>query len=624
MKFDKMLTPPHKALVITLALFAVESVSADIVFPNADGSGDLSKASAWVPYNWDDAATNAVRFESKNQTYTITTNVTFHSVWMHAQKATNVFELAKDQKVTLTGSGLRMACDDWSKKDINSLTVFRGGTWDLSEKGSVSLCYTYWKSYRVSALFDNAVVTNAAGVGLIGYWVNNNHLVLTNNAAIYFKSPSFYTANSDHCSIEVTGGSRMLYQTGAAYLTGLSNKGSGSYHNLFLVSGEGSSVTGLASAVRAWESDCYDNVVRIEKGAAMKCPGAEFYVQGAGSHDNRLEVLDGGLLSVPRVYMKTGTANCILVSNATLRASDSVDFCGVSNRIEIVDGTLKLKNLNIGASDATARGNAFCIRGRKSSVEHSGTTYDFFSSACTGSLVEFDDVSFTSFSSIYNIYGTQNTLRIRNTPKFNLTYRDINISGTSNRVEVLDGSTVRMGGNNNPVFLRGRGCELMVSNATAKTVYEFFATNAVPGTVRLCGSHPLFETSKISYKTDSLIVRNDKTFRYELPTETNEIAACTNGTVFVNALGRATFDESTVFDIANIEEFQAGLRKTKRLKLVKGTSLDLPDTVLAAARATLPPRTSLDVELTTSKTPTPCALVLTVRPLPQGLTLIVR
>ena len=584
----------------------VDSASADIVFPNADGSGDLSKVSAWAPYNWDDAATNAVRFEGKNQTYTITTNVTFNSVWMHAQKATNVFELAKDQKVTLTSGNLRTCVNDWSNTHLYSLTTVRGGTWDLCGKGILGIYYDYRRNPSTSLVLDNVTITNA-GTVRVGYWVSNNHLILTNGASVFCDSIPLYYDTNQKCSFEIHKGCRLLYQNGNAKLVG-----SGS-DNLFLVSGEGASITGLKSAAYAIGGTAHGNLVRIEKGASAKFPGAEFYVGGEDAYSNRIEVLDGATLQVPRIYFPNANTmtcydNTILVSNATLSVSDIVGISG-GNRLEVVDGTLKLKGITLGEKNLST-GCVFRVKGN-STVTFSGAEYDVFGNG-GNHLVEFDGVKLSSFGSWYYTPGYHNTIRVKNGATLTLGYSHFGLQGTGNRIEVLDDSTLQLSPDNQKTTMNGKECALVISNATLKTGNSLYLTNKVnsSGSVILGGSHPYL------YAPKAITVKNSTTFRYGLPTATNEVLACTNGTIFVRSGGAISCDATTVLDIANVEEFQKVIPKTVELTLLKGTALTLPDDVVAAAAEKLPPRTALVKDTKT--------LVLKIRPLPQGLTLIVR
>ena len=103
-----------------------------------------------------------------------------------------------------------------------------------------------------------------------------------------------------------------------------------------------------------WMKSCTNCLVSVTRGANVTLPVAMYigYTNDRFSHDNRLEVLSGGMLTLPELRT-FGTNNTVVVSNGTIRATDTYFIVGYSRL----------------ATDITPHGNSLTMQGNAPRVE---------------------------------------------------------------------------------------------------------------------------------------------------------------------------------------------------------------------------------------------------------------
>ncbi len=103
-----------------------------------------------------------------------------------------------------------------------------------------------------------------------------------------------------------------------------------------------------------WMKSCTNCLVSVTRGANVTLPVAMYigYTNDRFSHDNRLEVLSGGLLTLPELRT-FGTNNTVVVSNGTIRATDNYFIVGYSRT----------------ATDVPPHGNSLTMQGNAPRVE---------------------------------------------------------------------------------------------------------------------------------------------------------------------------------------------------------------------------------------------------------------
>lgn len=199
--------------IVLVALAAVTSF-AD-VFPNSDGSGELSSAVAWGSPAWFSTTSpygNSSYDLELNAagTYTITGNVAFAALVNGLPKNNEaVIDCTTGEfRPTVSLTGLR------GTTGVNG-TVFRlkGGDWDLGG-GTVDYS-TYYGGNRKIVLDDNAVVTNVGALNLAKTTLVNNEVVLLNGSKMFVSESVSIAARWAGSFIRVTGGGT-FYHAGAS------------------------------------------------------------------------------------------------------------------------------------------------------------------------------------------------------------------------------------------------------------------------------------------------------------------------------------------------------------------------------------------------------------------------
>ena len=205
-----------RQIACVFAGFAAVTSFAD-VFPNSDGSGELSSAAAWGSPAWF-STTSPYGNSSYNLelnaagTYTITGNVAFANL-------VNVLPKNKEAVIDCTTGEFRptvsfTGLQGNSTANIHG-TVFRlkGGDWDL---GGGNIDYsTYYGSNRKIVLDDYAVVTNVGALNLAKTTLMSNEVVLLKGSKMFVSGAVSLCARRDGSFLRVTGGST-FYHAGAS------------------------------------------------------------------------------------------------------------------------------------------------------------------------------------------------------------------------------------------------------------------------------------------------------------------------------------------------------------------------------------------------------------------------
>ena len=160
------------ALVRTSAFAAVAVVmftatAADnIVFPNADSSGDIASLTAWNRAEL--PSTSNVLFSSSG-TFTATEDVAFNGFMPNANNLAITFDMSPEASGATAGSPRKIKVgargvfvNDKTGWECN----FTGGFWDFQNSGPISMYRSTWGTHTQTLSFQNVTITNLTNLNL--------------------------------------------------------------------------------------------------------------------------------------------------------------------------------------------------------------------------------------------------------------------------------------------------------------------------------------------------------------------------------------------------------------------------------------------------------------------------
>lgn len=451
-----------------MSLWVCLSRAADpVAFPNADGSGDFSRASAWggsLPGSGT-AVSFATNVYNKTISYKATSDVVFGKMTVMTKKAS--FDLATSlPKVSVAGLAVygEVRNNDWQSSDAS--VNFMGGTWDLGGN-MLATCNTasgqdHRGNNRLVQFSSGAVVTNA-GYVRVSYQEQRHTLRFTGEGtrlhAANVNGFDYGTTGKSN-AFEVVAGAKAVFS--GAYKDATGNGAPTTDARVWyrtLVSGSGSGLT------VSGELDIGNNYggcsLEVLDGASVKSSNSIRVGNVQHAPDNRVFVANGATLAGP-VYLggysdNASSGNSMVVSNATYKGFRVV----------------------LGRTSGGSR-QSLVFSGADSEVNYtfSETVFPVFAKSPCSEFVLDDGFSW-SFAPA-NIYycdassvSSSNTVRILNGAKWSAPSAIFNLGGRTadciaNRLEI--GADAKL---SSAVFrTQGKGNRLVVSNGTLKVTSE--------------------------------------------------------------------------------------------------------------------------------------------------------
>lgn len=550
----------HLFIGLGLVFTSYAGWSADVPFPDADGSHDIGSAAAWgsvTPQPGD-----MIQFAG-GKTYVLSADKSLPGPMQMTGTGKTVFDFSKDQK-TLTVNG-----DVQDAASVGRETVLKGGNWNLTDGFRA-----YFHNNACSLLLDGVMMTTARALPQFdrtGTLASNSSCVLTNGTKVTITAgsdyPYFRASGSNWCTnneILVTGGSELTANAalrfGGTYGSFTDGHAIG---NRFVVRGAGSKVVSGSETLLGYQSG--DMTILIEDGGWMNSQNLRIGGSGGSvvSSRNMLIVRNGGVCTnvneVKFGYARGSVSNRVFVLD---RGQLNVGRPGQFKQLHVGDNGSSYNSLTISNGMVTARwvsagqhkdshDNRIEISGSTSQfVPTDGGTWRLFGAGYGNEVVVDNGADFTygttKLSTVPDsgiVHGSNNTFAVRHASTFrhNLEFElgDGVADALNTRLEVSGGSHYL--GGNATLTLCSVGGSVAVTEGSELSVGAFNVGNSTrdfPGS-RVCvsGLGSSLSASTASLKvSDSEISVDDgasMTVKGNLTIGLDDSAASSNNTLFV-------------------------------------------------------------------------------------------
>ena len=605
----------NKRIITSFTVFVLTAVlgltAGATVFPDADGSHDISSAAAWggtLP----SASSTVVITNAGESTFNFQSPATFGMLWFYNMvkngvTKTNRAHVLFDQSAVENPPLVNFSGFTTSNSYVT--TEFRGGAYNFNGgviREPTGAGYHGWNFL----LSGGCVISDASGVqGGQGYGSSGNVLTLTGKSRLDLTANTQMTYGGANNGIVVDGGSVLTSTKNICIDTGFSGGPFTSGANFMVVSNAESKVLctgifdiGAGGGARLSVSDgallhvkdlarfggsaAYSNVYQVAN-ATMVVDGA-FYLGYGGAdidHKCRFEVLEGGIL---------------LATNANFYLGGCSQYSTTSggNALVVSNGTLKVKAWSMGAD--RGRYNKLVVQGKNAQLVQS-TPNAFFGPGPFCELIVEDgaDFSFSKFNCSgvpnfsYTGFCSNETVRIRGGGVWRAsigTRHGTRLEGFGNRDNTV---SVEAGGSllDGDVNIGGGNCGLLVSNGIVRVKSVTLGIgnpNDYGGLGTNCWMTVQGDRPEVSVTNGSLVAQHSSTIRYEVPS-----AGYATNAPLVSASGAITISANSALEIAGLApnggtQLVAADARSGIVLLKSGGALTVPENVLAEAQAALP------------------------------------
>lgn len=470
------------------SVFDVHAV--DVVFPNADGKGDLASPASWnqasIP-----APTNRPEFKATlaGATLTASEDISFAGFKINVNNI--AYSVILDMRNAATGAnpGPRkiVLSDAIQNESGNNLTYIKGGEWTGT---SIS---TGWGKNVDNYYIQGATMTLSGG--LAGTYGGNGALIELSGGSIVTAVNARAQYNfGNNSSIQVLDGSKLVITgTGSEALRSDMSAGT---NNGYVVRGENSLIKKLSTAQYASiGSGGYGAYLRVEDRGVADFAGVLSVGNAMNSSNNVVSITGGGMLKAEVVqlgYQINACNNLFAITNGGIAEITSGFYLGSTaytnsfgNTLLISNGVFRGKVPTIGFK-AGSSNNLVRVTGRQSVYE--ATTNINSTIACIFSYeknnrFELDDAVWTnnvapttylncSQSSLGNcIFELKNNAEFYTTNRFLMT--GIDYKSESNLLSIVSGSRLYSRGS---VGVYSIGNVFSISNGTLETDGDFTVT----------------------------------------------------------------------------------------------------------------------------------------------------
>lgn len=380
---------------VVAGVSAMASICAfGVEFPDADGSGDLSKPSAWGdPFP---GTADGIEIKpSSDATYTFAVDCEFGILTYSDGSAGNVvFDQAQYGEnvptVRLNGLSIRQ----------HSRTIeFKGGKYDFKGSGGIGSA-TYDKnqnSATVLKLTNGCQIENVdtVKIGYNGYSTYN--IEVSDASVLSGKVFAFQGWNIYTHKFTVTGGSKISFSSPSAghYLDG----GSPGSTSVNLFKGEGTTVAFGGSNATLDFGRGKESTLTIDDGAVMTTPTYFYVGSGSNAKNGRITVRGGAVLQHGyRMFVgrsgSTGGHVLEVLDGGTVRSSNGYLYIGEgcpNNTLVVSNGTVDCAEVYLGM-DASTPNQTLIVRGADSTIKSGNSYGSIFVSPNGRLIVECDGV----------------------------------------------------------------------------------------------------------------------------------------------------------------------------------------------------------------------------------------
>ena len=592
-----------KRMALGVALLAALVTSAaQVVFPNLDGSYDLASDTAW---GTKPAETDSIQLNDSGATYGFSKDTTFASIYFNASG--QKIELPAGRKVTLgsTDTGI------YPYSNGNSLEL-NGGTYDFSGTGKFAVSDTTWGvNQNNSIVLTNGVVVTNTGTVRVRYGGNNTlagpALRIAGRGTLLYSASGFQDNYSGSVSYSYTGdptekGVGVDVCDGARFV--VRHVSGGEYFKpsgVMLIRGAGT-VCEVPDAY-AYVGVLRDNtVVHVTDGGQFTIKDTLLVPNDSRFHNGRLYIDNNGVVTANTVYLGSwstyGCDHAIIAGPGGTFSANNIYVSGTNNWFVVSNGTMTVgRSVSLGFK-ASDRGLGLKIYGPSASYTDPTLYYPFASGSGHRLLVD-GGASLTIAASAYVSNGSTDAPNVY----------------TSNRVEVVGGSTLTINGGFNfrnyqntvaangntvrvadgsmfscvQILIRCTDNALVISNGTVtcSSTGMAFICGGTEGSVSAVRPTVVFEgeTPRLSGNGTAYFY-NDPILRFNLTPNgyATDSARMTFGNYHVDSGATVTFE------ITGVEALQRALRASATYVLAEATSgtVAFPAARIEAANALLP------------------------------------
>ena len=264
------------AFAAVAAVMFIATAADNIVFPNADSSGDIASLAAWNRAEL--PSTSNVLF-SASGTYTATSDVEFNGFMPNANKLNLTFDLTPEKSGASIAEPRTMRVGNrgfFATNRVEGLNVvFNGGVWDYQNRGTISMYFSgiYGKGDD-SLTFTDVTITNLLDLKG-GYGGSNHRITIGAGAKIYAAQCEFDGYQGNASTFEIKDGGLLHVNTsvgnGVGFVLARAGSNAGG-RNTLRVSGEGTKliVEGSGQISMPGGDTATGNVFHVTSGAFAK------------------------------------------------------------------------------------------------------------------------------------------------------------------------------------------------------------------------------------------------------------------------------------------------------------------------------------------------------------------
>ena len=600
----------RSALVAVGVMAFVASAAYNIVFPNADSSGDLASLAAWNRAEL--PGTSNVLF-SASGTFTATEDVEFNGFMPNANNLAITFDMSPEASGATAGSPRKIKVGSrgvYANDKTGSEFNLNGGFWDFQNSGSISIYRSSWGNNTQTLSFQNVTITNLTDLKG-GYGGARHRITIGEGAKIYTTRCEFDGYQSAASLFEVKDGALLCVNTEKSgstdsFVLGRAGANAGG-RNTLRVSGSGTQlfVGGPAHVTMPGGNVATGHLFHVTGGAQVTITNSGYkFIGGQASArfgvSSRWRIEDGGVLTTGGGTLLLGHNGGFarievleggVWTNKSVLSMGSEYECAGNNQFVVSNGTYCGRFPLIGFTSAVASNNFVQIMGPRASFDLTDTKdIIMFPKSHGNSFVLSDGAVWTNSAPAGNLYfsdqncGCSNIFAVVRGATYysttNLSIAGANYAVRSNTLVVADSAYLHARSLYSSAIENG----IILSNATidtqfgirfSDTSYSQFIKGYSNCWMRVQGTRPRANVGT------SFTVLNSSYLHFDLPVEGYEagIVPITCGNTF------KIEDKSRIF-VNGVEEMAAAAKRPHDVVLLEAEGgITLANGVLAAANA---------------------------------------
>ncbi len=598
------------AFAAVAAVMFTATAADNIVFPNADSSGDIASLAAWNRAEL--PSTSNVLF-SASGTFTATEDVEFNGFMPNANDMNLVFDMSPEVSGASAGSPRRITVGarGFFPNDKQGISVsFNGGFWDFQNLGALSVYRSSYGGRSQTLSFQNVTITNLTDLKG-GYGGTGHRITIGEGAKIYTTRCEFDGYQSAASLFEVKDGALLCVNTEKSgstdsFVLGRAGANAGG-RNTLRVSGSGTQlfVGGPAHVTMPGGGVATGHLFHVTGGAQVTITNSGYkFIGGQASArfgvSSRWRIDDGGVLTTGGGTLLLGHNGGFarievleggVWTNKSVLSMGSEYECAGNNQFVVNNGTYRGRFPLIGFTSAVASNNFVQIMGPRARFDLTDTKdIIMFPKSHGNRFVLSDGAVWTNSAPAGSLYfsdqncGCSNIFAVVRGATYysttNLLIAGANYAVRSNMLVVADSAYLHARSLYSSAIENG----IILSNATIDTQYGIkFSDTSYSAVIkgysncwmRVQGRHPRANVGT------SFTILNSSYLHFDLPAEGYDegIVPITCGTTF------KVEDKSRIF-VNGVEEMAAAAKRPHDVVLLEAEGgITLANGVLAAANA---------------------------------------